>query len=216
MKCLLIPWFGATQKNIQKYIGLYNSLGYKVDVFNYSYLDAITYSGWKKLRNEQMASQHYDTVHAFSGGTLVLYNISGDYEKGSKFTFDKYIVDSGPIWPTPYETTNFILTNLKDKNKIDIRNIGRPVLETGVEKYWNYEGYNWELGEDKFNKWIFNLPCENKLCLLGNNDDYIYQDKITNWISEANIDNVVFDSSHVNAYQKHKEHYTQVIQDFSQ
>lgn len=213
MRILIVPFFNAKSKYINVYKNMYKKIykNSKIDVINYSVFNAINFTGWEKIKNgcynKYLNYYEYDLIHTFSGGSLVLYNLINN-NKSLILNSNKIIFDSGPFFPTPAQTSNYICSILNINNiYIDYN------LQSVISSYWKLEGYNWENELFKYNNWI--NKNNNSLCLLPKNDPLLEYNEIELWSDKTNSEIVLFnDSKHVQLYRKNPDKYIQNVFDF--
>jgi hypothetical protein len=213
MRILIVPFFNAKSKYINVYKNMYKKIykNSKIDVINYSVLKAINFTGWKKINNgcynKYLNYNEYDLIHAFSGGSLVLYNLINN-NQSLILNSNKIIFDSGPFFPTPMQTSNYICNVLDiNNNYIDYN------LQSVVSSYWKLEGYDWENELFKYNNWL--NKNNNSLCLLPENDPLLEYNEIELWSDKTNSEIVLFeDADHVQLYRKNPDKYIQNIIDY--
>ena len=75
---LIFGWFGASQKQLNKYIDLYKKIGYNSNIVETPILESISYQNWKQWKKNGLhdiyKNTKYDRVHIFSGGIFQYHN----------------------------------------------------------------------------------------------------------------------------------------------
>ena len=215
MRILILPWFNSNMKNINKYIHLYKNLGVdKVDVINYPLNKILSNKGWLELREtNKNITKNYDVVHNFSGGSLLYYNLC-------KIGLDnkKVIYDSGPMFPTPECTSNYIV------NFYNLNQNYKPIFNSVIDFYWNIELKTldnkqlekliyYKNNYKDYNNVIFNKDKET-LILNDLNDKIVLHEEINKNLKN-NIETYYFkNSTHVKHLRYHENEYQNIIKNF--
>ena len=71
--------------------------------------DKLFYAKMKKIRSGYLFNDklhdEYNCIHMISGGSLIAYNQLNYFKN---INSDKFIFDSGPFFPSPYESARFM------------------------------------------------------------------------------------------------------------
>lgn len=209
MRVLLIPWFGGTKNNIQKYVNVYKSMYGKntiVDVVEYKIKDVITFTGQYNIQNGKLdhfiKHKKYDCTHMISGGCLVAKRQLAS----APLQVDKMIFDSGPFYNCSDLASNYICT------QVGLPKVATNPLSYAIRTYWEtVDKIDYELEYKNYHDWLFNQ--KNSLCLLNKNDDLLDIKRIEEFVESTNTKMIEFNSPH--AYLlKEEEKYKQSIIDF--
>jgi len=213
MKILLIPWFKASSKNLNKYILSYNKLGVvNIDIFNYD-LNCITpFNSFHNIYNENRHTpMKYDLVHSFSGGSLIQQNLHM-----ANWKFNKIVYDSGPMFITPTCVTNYLIETGSAPKPF------RKRLHKGLTFLWNIDSMNNDV--ENYKQLIFKPHWKNNIfpkdtpSLLFNSkiDNIILLDEIIKYKND-NSKLILYDNSpHVQHIRYYRENYLQNLYEFIQ
>ena len=210
MRILLYPWFGSTLKNWSKYSQTYKYLfgpNTVVDVVPYKITDAILYKNWKKIQAgsmDHLVEKEYDCIHMMSGGCLIAYN---QMDFNTHIMAPKKVFDSGPFYPCPDLTSNYMYHQIKWFPKRAIK----PV-SSGIKNYWeSVEGFDYSGNAIQYENWLHNH--KDSLCMVSTDDVLLDMNKINQFVKKTNSTKINFDSPHARLLEE-KDKYYQSLKDY--
>ena len=101
---LIIGWFGASKKQLNKFSDLYKKIGYNSNIVETPILKSISYQNWKQWRKYGLPNTYkntkYDRVHIFSGGIFQYHNwiLHDKINKIDSFGHSSIVFDSSPFF----------------------------------------------------------------------------------------------------------------------
>jgi hypothetical protein len=207
MRILLYPSFGSTVKQWNKMKNIYKDIFGKntnIDVIEYKINDAISFNKWKEIREKKKLielSNEYDCIHFISGGCLIGFN-QLNFQK--EINCDKFIFDSGPFFPCPDLTSNYIYNHV---NWMPLNTV-KPISKL-IKSYWiNVENMDYEYELKKYNNWLNNN--KKSLCLVNKNDNLLDFNRINNFLIESDSNVVFFDSKHARLMNEKEKYYENI------
>lgn len=200
---LILGWFGAKNYQLNKFCNLYKSLGYNViyeKIEIYKSINPKTWNSWNPINSNYY--KKFDYVHIFSGGILKYNYLTLNYD----FNHSKIIFDSSPLFPTPYQLSNYAFNYSPNNNKkiFKSNNDNHPINKF-IEKYMKYvNNYDVNLKSQEFNK---NINCgREKLLIISKNDLLLDHNMIDEQIKIWRNKNIVLRPEEFNK-NKHIDHY---------
>ena len=210
MRILLYPWFGSTVKNWSKYSQTYKYLfgpNTVVDVVPYKITDAVFYKNWKKIQAgsmDHLVEKEYDCIHMMSGGCLIAYN---QMDFNTPIISPKKIFDSGPFFPCPDLTSNYIYHQTKVFPRLAIK----PV-SFGIKSYWeSVERFDYSGNAIKYEKWLNNH--QESLCMISPDDVLLDMNRIDKFINKTDSIKIKFNSPHARLLEE-KDKYCQSLLEY--
>jgi hypothetical protein len=216
-KVLILGWFGAKDKQLQRFNSLYNNLGCNTVISKTNIFKSMNYNNWKLWKTQgpftEIDEQHFDIVHLFSGSAFPYHNWT--LHNPNCFNHSKIIFDSSPGFPEPQHVTNYTLHLAPSLNNIPYYN---QFMCNFVNKYWLNQGFDYKKGSQEF---MENMNCgRDKLLIYGAKDTILDFEKIDLFYKECkkknnNTKKVVFQNAdHLQNYKLNPEEYTEEVKTF--
>jgi hypothetical protein len=202
-RVIFTGFFGMTTNHAQKYINMWNKLGYSVDFEPYTISDVLLGEPrYNKIQNNFVPkNKHYDVAYCISGGSLHMKNL---ISAKNNFTIKKIIFDSGPYLFSTKHIEHYIHQMYFKTYK--------PPLNGILTHFYKFNNSN----IDKYNKEYYNtlLNPIPKLILTCKNDKIIVNDFINDLKKSNNVQYHEFEQGkHGNIY-KYNESYIDHIDNF--
>lgn len=218
---LLICWFNARPKHLKTYTDMYKKLGVeRVKPFLYE-KDAVLYLTKGQqfcefyAKNREL-EEHYNIIHTFSGGSIIAF-----YLKMIGITYDKLIIDSGPMYLTSDCFANYVSIYPEDSFKNEERMV-KPLAKMIVDNIWNLERKASSLVNEHY-KYVTNhyeskdflYSHHPKLIINNPEDKLILPDKVFEMKKNNNITfQNFYNSKHVQHYKKYPRQYSDSVYNF--
>ena len=135
---LLIGWFNALPKHLKTYIDMYKKLGVeRVKPVLYEKDSVLSLTKGKEFcelyAKKRELKEHYNIIHTFSGGSIIAF-----YLKMIGISYDKLIIDSGPMYLTSDCFANYISIYPEYMIKGE-ETIVRPLAKMVIDNIWTLE-----------------------------------------------------------------------------
>ncbi len=213
---LIISWFGANTKQLDKFTKLYERIGFKSQVFKTPILKSISYNEWNKWKKnglpEDLKNINYDRIHIFSGGVFVYHNwlLHDKIYNKNTLNHSSIVFDSSPFFPLDYQVSNYVVDQvpyLKSSNNL---------IKNSVDRFWKFQKYN---QNEKFDEFVNNINCGRKKTLIYSKNDILLDHNLISkqielWkynSTEVITSDVFNDSGHLKHYKIHPDEYTEML-----
>ena len=220
---LLIGWFNAQPKHMNRYINLYKKLGLeRTKSLLYDKEQVLSLTKGKQFcdfyKNNKELDDHYSIIHTFSGGSLIAF-----YLKMIGISYDKLIIDSGPMYLTSECFANYI-SNYPENNNGIMKPMIKPISKLIIENIWKWEMNRCSIVNKNFNYFINNYENDSflnsyhpKLIINNPNDKLVLHEKVFEMNKNNNITfQNFYKSKHVQHYKKYPDEYRTCIYNFLQ
>jgi hypothetical protein len=216
---LIIGWFGASKKQLNKFSDLYKKIGYNSNIVETPILESISYQNWKQWRKYGLPNRYkntkYDRVHIFSGGIFQYHNwiLHDKINKIDSFGHSSIVFDSSPFFPLSNQVSRYsvnVIPYIKNIPKSD------KIISNIVDKYWKINKYQ---QFERFEEFKNNINCgRKKILIISKNDNLLdhnlIEEQIKLWknnSTEVIRSNDFIDSNHLKHYKLYPEEYIDML-----